>query len=126
MLENWKESKEGEQLQSWWIFVPKRAGGQSYWLTYARRLDGDHWTDPVEAAHSDGLLDETAAVLPHPSGGGVLVHNTDGRFTTPNKIQNMVYVSYLDLPGEPVEPNNVRASRRDTPSHSNPPPMRTK
>ncbi len=76
----------------------------SYWLTYARRLDGDHWTDPVEVAHSDGLLDETAVVLPHPSGGVVLVHNSDGRFTTPNKIQNMVYVSYLDLPGEPVEP----------------------
>ncbi len=43
-------------------------------------------------------------VLPHPSGGVVFVHNTDGRYTTPNKIQNMIYVSYLDLPGDPVEP----------------------
>ena len=76
----------------------------SYWLTFARRLDGDHWTDPIEVAHSDGLLDETAVVLPHPSGGVVIVHNTDGRFTTPNNIQNRVYVSYLDLPGDPVEP----------------------
>ncbi len=76
----------------------------SYWLTFARRLDGDHWTDPIEVAHSDGLLDETAVVLPHASGGVVIVHNTDGRYTTPNKVQNMVYVSYLDLPGDPVEP----------------------
>jgi hypothetical protein len=76
----------------------------SYWLTYARRLDGDHWTDPIEVAHSDGQLDETAVVLPHASGGVVIVHNTDGRFTTPNKIQNTIYVNYLDLPGDPVEP----------------------
>ncbi len=76
----------------------------SYWLTFARRLDGDHWTDPVEVAHSDGLHDATAVVLPHPAGGVYILHNTDGRFTTPNKIQNMVYVSTLDLPGDPVEP----------------------
>ena len=76
----------------------------SYWLTFARRLDGDHWTDPIEVAHSDGLLDQTAVVLPHSSGGVAIIHSTDGRFTTPNKIQNKIYVSTVDLPGDPVEP----------------------
>ena len=32
----------------------------SYWLTFARRLDGDHWSEPIEVHHSDGLLDSPA------------------------------------------------------------------
>jgi hypothetical protein len=77
------------------------------WLTFARRLDGDHWTEPIEVHHSDGLLDSRPVVLPHASGGVLIVHNTDGRWTTPNDIQNRIYTSYLDLPGEPVEPKLV-------------------
>jgi hypothetical protein len=79
----------------------------SYWLTFARRLDGDHWTDPVEVHHSDGLLDSRPVVLPHKSGGVLIVHNTDGRYTTPQTINNDVYLSYLNLPGDPVEPKLV-------------------
>src|SRR5262249_31229124 len=41
----------------------------SYWLTQARRLDGDHWSDPIEVHHSDGLLDSRPVLLPHPAGG---------------------------------------------------------
>ncbi len=77
------------------------------WLTFARRLDGDHWTEPVEVHHSDGLLDSRPVVLPHASGGVLIVHNTDGRWTTPNELHNRIYTSYLDLPGEPVEPKLV-------------------
>jgi hypothetical protein len=77
------------------------------WLTFARRLDGDRWTEPVEVHHSDGLLDSRPVVLPHAGGGVVIVHNTDGRWTTPEDLQNRIYTSYLDLPGEPVEPKLV-------------------
>jgi hypothetical protein len=79
----------------------------SYWLTFARRLDGDHWTEPVEVHHSDGLLDSRPVLLPHRSGGVLIVHNTDGRYTTPETINNDVYLSYLNLPGDPVEPKLV-------------------
>ena len=41
----------------------------SYWLTFARRLDGDNWTEPIEVHHSDGLLDQRPVLLPHPAGG---------------------------------------------------------
>jgi hypothetical protein len=86
------------------------------WLTFARRLDGDHWTEPIEVHHSDGLLDSRPVVLPHASGGVWIVHNTDGRWTTPNDLHNRIYVSYLDLPGEPVEPKLVphEAGSKDT------------
>jgi hypothetical protein len=76
----------------------------SYWLSFARRLDGDRWSQPIEVHHSDGLLDSRPVMLPHASGGLLIIHNTDGRYTTPNEIQNRIYTSYLDLPGEPVEP----------------------
>jgi hypothetical protein len=76
----------------------------SYWLTFARRLDGDKWSEPIELHHSCGLLDHRPVLLPHKSGGLLVVHNTDGRYTTPNRIDNDIYLSYLDLPGEPVEP----------------------
>jgi hypothetical protein len=76
----------------------------SYWLTKARRLDGDKWTEPIEVHHSDGLLDSRPVLLPHSAGGLRIIHNTDGRYTTPETIDNQIYMSYLDLPGEPVEP----------------------
>jgi hypothetical protein len=76
----------------------------SYWLTFARRLDGDKWSEPIEVHHSDGLLDSRPVLLPHKSGGLVIVHNTDGRYTTPETIDNQIYMSYLDIPGDPVEP----------------------
>jgi hypothetical protein len=79
----------------------------SYWLTHARRLDGDHWSEPIEVAHSDGLLDSRPVLLPHPAGGLRILHNTDGRLTTPNVIDNQIYMSYVDLPGDPVEPKLV-------------------
>jgi hypothetical protein len=76
----------------------------SCWRTFARRLDGDHWSEPIEVHHSDGLLDSRPVVLPHASGGVLIVHNTDGRWTTPNDLHNSIYTGYVDLPGEPVEP----------------------
>jgi hypothetical protein len=79
----------------------------SYWLTYARRLDGDKWTEPIEVHHSDGLLDNRPVLLPHAGGGLLVVHNGDNRYTVPDKLQNHVYASYIDLPGEPVEPKLV-------------------
>src|SRR5262249_25550675 len=79
----------------------------SYWLTFARRLDGDKWSEPIELHHSDGLLDHRPVLLPHKSGGLLVIHNTDGRYTTPEQIDNQIYMSYVDLPGEPVEPKLV-------------------
>jgi hypothetical protein len=83
----------------------------SYWLSYARCLEGDKWSEPIEVHHSDGLLDYRPVLLPHASGGLVIVHNTDGRYTTPEKVQNLLYTSYLSLPGEPVEPKLVPHER---------------
>lgn len=76
----------------------------AYWLTFARRLDGDKWTDPVELHHSDGLLDDRPVLLPHPAGGLRVIHSTDHRYTNPETINNDLYLSYVDLPGAPVEP----------------------
>jgi hypothetical protein len=77
------------------------------WMTFARRLDGDRWSEEIELHHSDGLLDHRPVLLPHKSGGLLVVHNTDGRSTTPETIDNDIYLSYLDLPGEPTEPKLV-------------------
>jgi hypothetical protein len=73
----------------------------SYWLSYARRLDGDHWTEPVELHHSDGLLDSRPVLLPHPSGGLLVVGNTDGRYADPESFANHIYTSVVGWPGEP-------------------------
>lgn len=69
----------------------------SYWLTYARRLDGKAWSPEMELHHSDGLPDHRPILLPHPSGGLLVVHNTDGRYTTPETINNEIYLSVLDV-----------------------------
>jgi hypothetical protein len=83
----------------------------SYWLTLARRLDGDRWSEPIEVHHSDGLLDSRPVLLPHAAGGLAVLHNTDGRYTTPETIDNQIYMSYVDLPGEPAEPKLVPRER---------------
>jgi hypothetical protein len=72
----------------------------SYWITFVRRLEEKSWSDPIEVHHSDGLLDHRPVLLPDPSGGLWLVHNTDGRYTTPEVIDNQIYTSVIDLPGE--------------------------
>jgi hypothetical protein len=74
----------------------------AYWLTYARRLDGQAWSDEIEVHHSDGLLDHRPVLLPHPGGGLLIVHNTDGRYTTPNDIDNQIYASVIDLPAKAI------------------------
>ncbi len=74
----------------------------AYWLTYARRLDGQSWSDEIEVHHSDGLLDHRPVLLPHPGGGLVIVHNTDGRYTTPNDIENQIYASVIDMPAKAI------------------------
>jgi hypothetical protein len=79
----------------------------SYWVNYARRLDGDHWSEPIEIHHSDGLLDSRPVLLPQKSGGLLVIHSTDSRNTTPETVHNQIYMSYLDLPGEPVAPKLV-------------------
>src|SRR5205814_5859013 len=79
----------------------------SYWLSFVRRLDGDQWSPPVELNHADGLLDSRPVLLPHVSGGLLAIHNTDGRFTTPQQIDNQIYASIVTLPGEPIEPKLV-------------------
>jgi hypothetical protein len=77
------------------------------WLTVARRLDGDQWTPAIDLHHSDGLLDSRPVLLPHAGGGVLVVHNTDGRYATPGALDNQIYTSVIDLPGEPVEPKLV-------------------
>src|SRR5439155_1892742 len=76
----------------------------SYWLTVARRLDEKGWSEPIELHHSDGLLDHRPVLLPHKSGGLLVLHNTDGRYATPEKIANQVYASVINLPGGGGEP----------------------
>jgi hypothetical protein len=75
-----------------------------YWLTFVRRLEGDRWSEPIEVHHSDGLLDHRPVLLPHASGGLLIVHNTDGRYTTPERVDNQIYASVVNLPGTPAAP----------------------
>jgi len=72
----------------------------SYWVTFVQRLDGANWSAPIEVNHSDGLLDSRPVLLPDPAGGLRVVHNTDGRLTTPEVIDNQVYTSTVDLPAK--------------------------
>jgi len=76
----------------------------SYWISFARRLDGDKWSEPIELHHSDGTLDQRDVLLPHAAGGLLVVHKGDGRWEMPETLQNRVYTSYVDLPGDVVEP----------------------
>lgn len=76
----------------------------SYWLSYLRRLEEKEWSAPIEIHHADGLLDHRPVLLPHRSGGLVVLHNTDGRYTTPEVIANQVYAGLIDLPGQAGTP----------------------
>ena len=86
------------------------------WVTFARRLDGDHWTQPVEISRSDGLLDSRPVLLPNPGGGLLVVTNTDGRYATPDHLGNRVYAGVIDLPGETAEPALVAKDTAKQPS----------
>jgi hypothetical protein len=79
----------------------------SYWLTFVRRLEQKSWSPPIEVHHSDGLLDHRPVLLPHKSGGLLVIHNTDGRYTTPEVIDNQIYASVINLPGEAGIPQEV-------------------
>ncbi|MCI0378971.1 MAG: hypothetical protein L0215_15290, partial [Gemmataceae bacterium] len=86
-----------------------------YWLTFARRLDSDRWSEPVELHHSDGLLDHRPVLLPHVSGGLLVVHNTDGRLATPDVIDNQIYASVVNLPAENAKAELVAHSPGSNP-----------
>ncbi|MGF1582494.1 MAG: hypothetical protein ACFCD0_24485 [Gemmataceae bacterium] len=85
----------------------------AYWITFARRLDGEQWSPEIELSHSDGLLDHRPALLPHVSGGIVVAHNTDGRYTTPNTIDNQIYLSFVNLDRKSTPP--VFGKKRQNP-----------
>jgi hypothetical protein len=78
-----------------------------YWLNFVRRLEEDKWSEPVEVHHSDGLLDSRPVLLPHASGGLLVVHNTDGRCTTPEVIDNQIYAGVVNLPASEAAPKLV-------------------
>lgn len=86
----------------------------SYWISYAQRLDGDQWTEPIELHHSDGLLDHRPVLLSHAAGGLTVIHSGDGRWVTPEGLQNRIWQSYVDLPGNPVEPKLKTSRTRST------------
>jgi hypothetical protein len=86
------------------------------WVTFARRLDGDHWTEPIEISRSDGLLDSRPVLLPHSGGGLLVVTNTDGRYTTPDHLANRIYAGVVNLPGESAEPVLVAKDTGKRPS----------
>ncbi len=85
----------------------------AYWLTFARRLDGERWGEEIEVHHSDGLLDSRPVVLPHAGGGLLIVHNTDGRHTTPAEIDNQIYASVVALAGTAAAPKLVADDARE-------------
>jgi len=92
----------------------------SYWLSYLRRLDDKGWSEPIELHHADGLLDHRPVFLPHRSGGLLVVHNTDGRYTTPERIDNQVYASVVNLPGDGGEPQLIAHERESKPATDEP------
>src|SRR5262249_5832612 len=93
-----------------WLTYLERGGARgstklgTFWVTVARRLDGDKWTDPIEIHNSDGMMDPRPVLLPHAAGALRIIHNADGRYSRPAHIENQIFMSYLDLPGDPVEP----------------------
>jgi hypothetical protein len=69
----------------------------AYWLTFVRRLDGQQWSEPIEVAYSDSLQDNRPVLLPHAQGGLVVIHNSDGRYSRPNNIDNQVFANVISL-----------------------------
>ncbi|MCS7161048.1 MAG: hypothetical protein RMJ19_11305 [Gemmatales bacterium] len=76
----------------------------SYWLSFLRCYLGNVWSEPVELHHSCNIMDSRPVLLPHASGGLLILHNTDGRYTTPEKIGFDLYFNYIDLPGTGMAP----------------------
>jgi hypothetical protein len=87
------------------------------WLTKARRLDGDKWTEPLEVDHADGLLDSRPVLLPQAGGSLLVITNTDGRYSFPGTLDNQIYASVVDLPGDPVAPKLVAAETKAKPEN---------
>lgn len=83
------------------------------WIELARRLDGDSWSTPLEIAHADGLLDSRPVLLPDAGGGLLVISNTDGRYTTPDHIDNQIYASVIDLPAAAKEPKLAPATANE-------------
>ncbi|MCS7166702.1 MAG: hypothetical protein RMI91_00045 [Gemmatales bacterium] len=77
----------------------------SYWLSFLRCLQGKSWSDPIELHHSCNLMDSRPVLLPHASGGSLVLHTTDGRYTTPEKIGYDLYCSYINLPTPALPPD---------------------
>jgi hypothetical protein len=91
------------------MFTPFGTQPGTDWITMARRLDGDKWTEPLELDRSDGLLDSRPVLLPQKGGSLLVVTNTDGRFATPGNLHNQIFASVVDLPGNPADPKLVAA-----------------
>ncbi len=93
-----------------WLTYRKNLGSRysshpgAIWRTFAVRLDGNKWSEEIEIYLSDGLLDSRPVMLPHNGGGLVVVHNTDGRFSTPNTINNNIYMSFVNLDKDCPQP----------------------
>jgi hypothetical protein len=95
------------------LFTPFGVQPGTDWVTMARRLDGDKWTEPLELHRSDGLLDSRPVLLPHAGGSLLVLTNTDGRYATPGSLHNHIYSSVVDLPGDPAEPKLVELAQAD-------------
>ena len=78
----------------------------SYWLTFARRLDGDHWTEPIEVHHSDGLLDSRPWCCRTPPAACSSSTTPTAATRRPNKIQNQIY---RQLPRSARRPGRAEA-----------------
>jgi hypothetical protein len=99
------------------LFTPFGVQPGTDWITMARRLDGDKWTEPLEVHRSDGLLDSRPVLLPRSGGGLLVITNTDCRYATPGKLDNQIYASVVDLPGEVVAPKLVAMERTAKPAN---------
>jgi hypothetical protein len=99
------------------LFAPFGVQPGTDWVTFARRLDGDKWTEPLELHRSDGLLDSRPVLLPQAGGSLLVVTNTDCRYATPGNLDNQIYASVVDLPGEPVAAKLVLQEQKAKPEN---------
>ncbi len=93
-----------------WLISREKFGSRysttpgSYWLSFAQRLEGKNWSGPIELNHSDGLLDHRPVILPDINGGIRVLHNSDGRYNTPENIHNQIWQSVINLAAPGVAP----------------------
>jgi hypothetical protein len=99
------------------LFTPFGVQPGTDWITMARRLDGDKWTEPLEVHRSDGLLDSRPVLLPRAGDGLLVITNTDCRYATPGKLHNQIHASVVDLPGEPLAPKLVTLETTPKPAN---------